>query len=108
LGRIQRLQGQLDEAEFTLRGCLKAIPEGGRAEQALALRELGQCRQQRGDLHDAADHFRRAIEQLEEVQDIAELGLTYRLFGDAMRDLDQMDAARDAYRTAAMTLETAA
>lgn len=108
LGRVQRLQGKLDEAEFTLRGCLKDVPEGGLAEKALALRELAQCRQEQGNLEDAARYLLEAITDLEQVQDIQELGLTYRLFGDTMRDLEQMDRACEAYRNAALTLEAAA
>jgi tetratricopeptide (TPR) repeat protein len=106
LGAVNRLEGNLDEAIFVLSRAVKSA-KNEPAAAALAHRELALCYAAKDEGAKARTNFKKAVDFLEGSGDNYELAITYRCWGDALRDEKDYEKACGLYRSAALALEAA-
>ena len=104
LGRVERLSGNVSQAEDLLRDAQQHLDGGDFSERGLNFRELGLCVEER-DPESAKGHLRRAIDLYMITGATTEIAATYRLLGDLHRKLGEVDQAADAYRAGLETIE---
>jgi tetratricopeptide (TPR) repeat protein len=107
LGGLQRVMGRHDQAVFTLERAARMASKNQPASAAISYRELALCYVELGQPAKVRSSFKRAIQLLESSGDKYELAVTYRAWGDALRDEKDYQKACDAYRSAAIALEAA-
>jgi tetratricopeptide (TPR) repeat protein len=107
LGGLERLLGRPDEAVFTLERAARMAGKKNPTSAAVSYRELALCHVELGQPVKAKTSFNKAIGLLEGSGDKYELAITYRTWGDALRDAKDYQKACDAYRSAAVALEAA-
>lgn len=104
LGRLERLEGNVEAAEIHLREAATMLDHAAFGERALNTRELGLC--QRDSAPERAQSaLRRAIDLFVLAGDPSEVALTYRLLGDIHRACGELDEAADAYRAGLEAIE---
>lgn len=107
LGSLERVAGNLDEAVFVLQRAARMAVKQQPASAAVSHRELALVHTARGESSKAKSSFKRAVDLLESSGDNYELAITYRCWGDALRDEKDYEKACNAYRSAAVALEAA-
>jgi tetratricopeptide (TPR) repeat protein len=107
LGRIERAAGRIAEAKLYLKKALQLTKAGERVVHGSVQRELALC--DADDNPDAAIRgVKKALATLVEAQEMKEVAITYRALGDLLFMQSQFESACDAFRSAAVTSETAA
>ncbi|MGH2787517.1 MAG: tetratricopeptide repeat protein [Actinomycetota bacterium] len=104
LGRLERVVGDLPQAEHFLRDAQQYLEGGDFSERAGNLRELGLCLQER-DPTEAKAHLRRAIDLYVVAAASKEAGFTYKLLGDTHRSLGELEESAEAYRAGIEAME---
>jgi tetratricopeptide (TPR) repeat protein len=107
LGGLERLMGHADQAVFILERAARMAVKNEPGSAAVSYRELALCHLELGEPAKVKSSFKKAIELLETSGDNYELAITYRAWGDALRDDKDYQKACDAYRSAAVALEAA-
>jgi tetratricopeptide (TPR) repeat protein len=107
LGGLQRVMGRHDQAVFTLERAARMASKNQPASAAISYRELALCYVELGQPAKVRSSFKKAIQLLEASGDKYELAVTYRAWGDALREEKDYQKACDAYRSAAIALEAA-
>lgn len=105
LARLERLEGNLEEARKQLRESIDLLgDEGDVTALGWAYRELGLCEADVDSLA-AEKNLRKAIEVYERGEEKLDLAATYRILGDVLVGRGQAEAGCDAYRTGIISLE---
>jgi tetratricopeptide (TPR) repeat protein len=107
LAVIDRLEGNVDQAIFMLQRSSKMATKDHPASVAISHRELALCYAEKGEPAKVRSHFKKAVDLLEGSGDNYELAITYRCWGDALRDEKDYEKACGLYRSAAVALEAA-
>jgi tetratricopeptide (TPR) repeat protein len=107
LGALDRQEGHVDQAIFQLTRAAREAANQEPASAAISHRELALCYVEKGDHAKVRSNFKKAIALLEESGDNYELAITYRCWGDALREEKDYEQACDLYRSAAVALEAA-
>ena len=104
LGRLARIEGDVDQAQALLRGSITALRDADPAELGQAHRELGLCLMGSDDAG-AEKSFRLAIELFERSDETVEMAVTYRALGDLFRARGEADVGCESFRTGLQILE---
>lgn len=98
LGRVERMLGDIDEAERCLQAALDIVSDGNLNERGLAQRELGLCALERGDTVRARELLHSAVDSFRTASNAIQLGVTYKVIGDAAVTLGEERSSVDFYR----------
>jgi tetratricopeptide (TPR) repeat protein len=102
--------GQLDQAGQTYRHALAYLQDQPETEQtrgniAVLYHQLGMTAENRGQLDEAADWYRKAVTIKEELDDRPSMAMTYHQLGNTAHRRGRLDEAGDWYRKALTIFE---
>ena len=98
LGRVERILGNVDEAESHLLEALQLVIHGNLNERGLAQRELGLCALEQGNDTEARRLLLEAVDSYRAASNALQVGMTYKIFGDLELDRGDAVASSDLYR----------
>ncbi|MEM7531484.1 MAG: NB-ARC domain-containing protein [Chloroflexota bacterium] len=107
LGKVYRARGDLEPAkQFLERSLILFEQMGSKSFYALSLFELSKVNYLKREFTVAIDCIQKSIVQMYLLQDISNLVLVLRTLGEMQMHMDDLDAAKQAWRDALMLAET--
>lgn len=104
LGKLERICGNLPEAEVHLHEAQDYLSGSDFAERALNQRELGLCTKENRP-NEAMGFLRRAVDLYVLAGATKEVAVTYRLLGDLHRSIGDLEGSLDSYRSGLEAVE---